>query len=189
MRLDYVICVTGPARAALGPVRFLCTLLWGVGRLGPPWHRHWVLFPVLLAKLQQPTRLICVWGALGPVRFLCICFGSSGDLVLTGTGTGSGSLCPWPKPHTHSKSPIDTSPGCSSSFLQIIFCTFDVVTSAAHFPDGQHDCGCYHPLPPIPIDVPLLQFTMHGVRYLVVPSRHVTLAPISALPSTGTTYE
>ena len=96
MRINCVICVTGPARGALGPVRFLCTLLWGFGGLGPPWHRHWVLFPVLLAKPQQPTRLICVWGALGPVRFLCICFGSSGDLALPGIGTGFGSLWPWP---------------------------------------------------------------------------------------------
>ena len=92
MRLDCVICVTGPARGALGPVRFLCALLWGFEGLGPPWHRHWVLFPVLLAKPQQPTRLICVSGSLGPVRFLCICFGSSGDLALPGMGTGFGSL-------------------------------------------------------------------------------------------------
>ena len=58
---------------------------------------------------------------MGPVRFLCICFGSSGDLALTGTGTGSGSLWSWPKPHTHSESPVDTSPGCSLSFLQTVF--------------------------------------------------------------------
>ena len=76
-------------------------LLWVFRGLGPPWHRHWVRFPVTLAK-----------------------------------------------PHTHSKSPVDTSPGHCSSFLQIVVCTFDVVTSAALLPDSQHDCGCYHPLLP-----------------------------------------
>ena len=37
--------MAGPARVVTGPVRFLCTLLWGLGGLGSPWHRHWVLLP------------------------------------------------------------------------------------------------------------------------------------------------
>ena len=66
---------------------------------------------------------------------------------------------------------------------------FDDVISTALFPDGRYDCGCYHPLLPIPIGVPLLQFAMYGVRYLIVPSRHVTPVVISVLYRTGTTYE
>jgi len=108
MRINCVICVTGPARGALGPVRFLCTLLWGFGGLawptfaqalglvpcalgqttatnwanlrlgrsgsgalplhllwvfrglGPPWHRHWVRFPVALAKPQNRYKYMHV---------------------------------------------------------------------------------------------------------------------------------
>ena len=123
MRLDCVICVTGPARGALGPVRFLCTLLWGFGGLAWP-------------TLAQALGLLvpCALGQTTATNWANLRLGRSGSgalpLHLLWVFRGLGP--PWhrhwvrfpvtlAKPHTHSKSHVDTSPGRSSSFLQIVF--------------------------------------------------------------------